>query len=217
MVESKCILGLDPSIKNTGYCILEASRDSSHAGLRWRDYGVIHSKNTKKPDYIRFYDIMCRVKMLWSRYKFDFVCLEAPLPWSKNPASLRVIPLYIQLCQVFSRFNPFPVDSLKLPSFFCSFIPKRLSGLIYEFNPKSKTKSGKIKDSVPLLKQLRTDLTGHVLADHTADAYFAGYFGFRYWQFLTGLLTDLSPKETQFFNTMKTDTSCWWFNEETRS
>jgi Holliday junction resolvasome RuvABC endonuclease subunit len=159
------ILGLDPSLRKAGYVVLDPDKPDSEV----EDKGLLKTSSIDGILVQKLVKQAERIGDLLEKYNISFVGMEAPFFEANNTEMLFALNQYIH--RVFLEHGTYVV----------CFPPSMLKKLT--FPNISASDVGKPH----MIHQAKTmlNLHGHRLAEDVADAYWAGYFGKRFynWRF----------------------------------
>ena len=181
------LLGLDPSLTNTGYCVLDTSRKIPDQVL---EFGVIQSSESSL-DFLRYEFIADSVRKLIKKYNIKRAGSESPIFGSQQSENL--FALYSFIKKVFHQAK---VDVVY-------FSPAQLKMLAKD-DPENTTKMGKTEMVDKMLERLnlkKASLFGQRITGDIADAYHVCANASCFWQYYDGILPEskLSPAQYKAF------------------
>lgn len=158
------ILGLDPSITKTGFCVLDTEAPFSAFIKRGRLRTSLRDGHIT----LRLLKQQNQIKELMEEYSIDFVAMEAPYFGGGEAEELFALNQFIH--QIFYNRGTYVV----------AFPPSQLKVLsLPTLDPKETGKNHFV-----MVAQERYDLLGVTLADDEADALNAGFVGKIYYRYL---------------------------------
>jgi Holliday junction resolvasome RuvABC endonuclease subunit len=178
-----CILGLDPSLKKAGYVVFDTSKPDSIV----EDKGLLKTSTLDGILVQRLIKQADQIGGMLDKYNISFVGMEAPFFNANSTEMLFALNQYIH--KVFLEHGTFVV----------CFPPHMLKKLTYpDLSVDTVGKPHMIHKAKDML-----NLHGHRLAEDVADAYWAGFFGKRFykWHFEKSLKDeDLGEYERQTYS-----------------
>lgn len=176
------ILGLDPSIKKSGFVVLKATGSDNEVV----DKGLLKTNPEDGITVLRLLKQQQQIKNKILEYDIHFIGMEAPFFMGNETEKLYALNQFLHT--LFLKFGLFVV----------AFPPSMLKKLTRpDLSAREITKSH-MKDAA----KTALNLHGHRLAEDVADAFWAGYFGKRFFRyFIEKSLkeTDLKPYEKKAF------------------
>lgn len=177
------ILGLDPSLKKTGYSVFNLSKSDTEV----EDKGMLKTNTTDGILVLRLIKQTQQVKDLILRYNIKFIGAEAPFFGSFSTEMLFALNQFLH-----SMY-------LDMGVYVVYFPPQQLKKLVFPDQVVSDIHKSHMIDQAKTVLGLH----GHRLAEDVADAYWAGYFGKKFYKrFIENTLTDedLSEYELSVFS-----------------
>lgn len=170
------ILGLDVSIRKTGFCVVDT--DAPYPSLVER--GRLYTKNEDGFLTLRLLKQKGQISDLMDRYSIDFVSMEAPILGGGESEHLFAMNQFVH--QIFYSRGTFVI----------SFPPQQLKSLSL-VNMDLKNVAG--KNHMVMAAQERFNLLGKTVTDDEADAMHAAYLGKIFYQWhIEGKLSDSDLK-----------------------
>jgi Holliday junction resolvasome RuvABC endonuclease subunit len=157
-----CILGLDPSLKKAGYVVFDSSKPDNVV----EDKGLLKTSSLDGILVQRLVKQAEQIGAMLKKYDISFVGMEAPFFDANSTEMLFALNQYIH--KVFLDNGTFVV----------CFPPSMLKKLTFpDLSAAIVGKPHMIHRAKDML-----NLHGHRLAEDVADAYWAGYFGKRFYR-----------------------------------
>jgi len=156
------ILGLDPSIKKTGYVVLDTNQHDDTTVER----GLLKTSQDDGLLILRLIKQSKQVEDIIKKYNISFVGMEAPFMGSFNTEKLYALNQFLH--KVF----------LDNDSYVVAFPPQELKKLVFPNLSVDEIHKPHMIDKA----KTALGLHGQKLAEDTADAYWAGIFGKKYYK-----------------------------------
>jgi len=181
------ILGLDPSLKKAGYVVF----DTDESDKVVKEKGLLKTSTGDGVLIERLLKQSRQVQDVISRYDVKFVGMEAPFFGAGSTEILFALNQFLH--RVFYENNTYVV----------CFPPQQLKKLVFPDTSVAEIGKPNMIDRAKTMLNLH----GHRLAEDVADAYWAGYFGKRFYKwFFDKTLNekDLGEYETNVYTGKKT-------------
>jgi len=176
------MLGLDPSVKKAGYVILDMNSPDNQTVER----GMLKTSPKDGILILRLLKQSSQVLNLIEKYNIKYIGMEAPFFDAFSTEQLFALNQFLH--KIFLEKGIYVV----------CFPPQALKKLVYPDTSVREIHKAQMIDRAKTVLNLH----GHRLAEDVADAYWAGYFGKRYykWHFEKTLSEDeLGDYERQVF------------------
>lgn len=157
------MLGLDPSLSKTGFVVLDTESDGSGTV----DRGLLRTSKEDGILVLRLLKQVAQIEEKLDTYNINFIGMEAPFYDAFSTEQLFALNQFLHMM------------FLKRGVFVVCFPPQQLKKLVFpDVSVKEIGKPEMIDKAKTAL-----DLQGKKLAEDTADAYWAGIFGTRFYKF----------------------------------
>jgi Holliday junction resolvasome RuvABC endonuclease subunit len=173
------ILGLDPSLKKAGYVVLDVDKPDNVV----EEKGLLKTSTTDGILVQRLVKQVSQIEGVIKKYSVSFVGMEAPFFGSNSTEMLFALNQFIHKLY------------LDLGIYAVCFPPQMLKKLVF---PKGNVSE---IDKPHMIDRAKTmlDLHGKTLAEDVADAYWAGIFGKKYYNWhIRKILKDEDLGEYEF-------------------
>lgn len=175
------ILGLDPSLKKTGYVVLDLDKKDNIV----EEKGLLKTSTKDGLLILRLIKQTKQIERIIDKYNISFIGMEAPFFGAGSTEILFALNQFLH--RLFLEKGIFVV----------CFPPLMLKKLVFpEHSVIEISKSYMIDKAKTVL-----NLHGKRLAEDVADAYWAGVFGKKFYLWKNNIITDeqLSPYELEIF------------------
>lgn len=181
------ILGIDPSLTNTGYCILDTSKNGIDSIV---SIGVIQTPENML-EILRYSYIADSIEKLIKKYKIEYAGSEGPIFGCEQSENLFALYSYIKKTFFKQKINV------------VYFAPVQLKMLAKQ-DLNNKLKMTKLDMINTMLKELnlnKASVDGQRITADMADAFHVAFYASRFWFFYQKLISekDLNGSEYKAF------------------